>query len=482
MNLYDVFCRTAKRQPGHLAIVGPDRNSTYSYYQLHDAMEAVSEQLKSAGVRSGECVGLHYPSGREYIILNYALWRCGACVVPIPVELVPEEKQRICREIGLTAVVSRVDGIKAIEPYLQGQGTEILEDAVFTETKRSRTNPPGFGDLNAAFLRFTSGTTGTSKGVVLSHETIYDRIHAANDVLHIGPSDRVIWLLSMSYHFAVSIVAYLSFGATIVLCKSHFGAAIIQMVNEYQGTVIYGSPMHYELMAHDTSALMLPSLRLAISTTIALRSETLDAFNNRFHIPLTQAFGIIEIGLPCINWEKPMEKRGSVGKVLPAYDIRMDDIGLGNKLSAIKFRGKGLFDAYYDPWQPREQVMADGWFTTGDLGELDEEGYLFIRGRNKDIINVAGMKFFPQEVEQILDSHPSVMESSTYAHAHELFGEIPYANVVLKPGLPPPTEAELKEYCGRHLAAFKVPEKILFVKTLTRTASGKLIRQESKLD
>jgi long-chain acyl-CoA synthetase len=318
--------------------------------------------------------------------------------------------------------------------------------------------------------------------VVLSHETIFDRINAANQVLKIGPEDRVIWLLSMAHHFAVSIVAYLSFGAAIVLCRNHFAATIIKATAEHQGTLIYGSPIHYEMMAHDKSGVMLPSLRLAISTTTALGAETAREFASRFGLPLTQAFGIIEIGLPSINMEYQPGKAASVGKLLPAYEIRLDEVGLGDDLRAIRLRGKGFFDAYYDPWKTREEATEDGWFATGDLGSFDADGYLWIRGRQKELINVAGMKFFPRELEEVLESHPCVQEACVYPHRHERMAELPYALVVLNKGCPTkPTMEELQKHCGLSVAPYKVPVMILFVNELLKTASDKIIRDEERI-
>lgn len=477
VNLMDVFCRTAEKQPSHPAIIGPGKDDVYSYQHLLERIESIASRLLAAEIGTGSCVGLHYPSGREYVILTYALWRCGACAVPIAVELAPEEKHRICNEIHLDAVISKAETIGVIKPFQDGDPIPIIENIVVVPLESYREHPSGFSNIQAAFLRFTSGTTGTSKGIVLSHETIYDRIHAANEGLRICTEDRIIWLMSMSYHFAVSIVSYLSFGATIVLCENHLGATIIQTTVENMGTIIYGAPVHYDLVAHDRSLQLMSSLRLAISTSTSLRSEIAEAFYNRFKMPLSESYGIIEIGLPCNNLDKPISKQGSVGRVLPAYDIQIEDIGLGDELKAIKFRGKGFLDAYYSPWQTREKIMSDGWFATGDLGRLDEEGYLYILGRSKEMINVGGMKFFPQEVESILESHPYIKEAYIFAHHHKRLGEIPLAQVVLVQNLENPSiEQELKDHLRQHLTNFKIPEKIEFVDTLTKTASGKLIR------
>jgi acyl-CoA synthetase (AMP-forming)/AMP-acid ligase II len=160
----------------------------------------------------------------------------------------------------------------------------------------------------------------------------------------------------------------------------------------------------------------------------------------------------------------------------------MCDIGLGDDLKAIEVRGRGIIDAYYKPWRTREEILTDGWFATGDLGKLDEEGYLFILGRSKEVISVGGMKFFPQEVEAVLETYPGVKSACVFGHEHKRLGEVSHAQVVLQGGAGHSvTEAQLREHCLKHLTAFKVPEKIEFVDKLALTASGKLIRTQIKI-
>ncbi len=479
MNLIELFELRASSQPDQAAIIDPGKVAITSYGELLAQIDETAEILAEAGVKKGQCIGLHYRSGQDYIRFTYAVWRLGACVVPIPVELKTNEKLRICQDIVLHHIITDAAGKNELHatvaaPYAECAGGSIAE------VRQLKQPPQEFTHVNAAFIRFTSGTTGASKGVVLSHETIRDRIAAANDVLKIDHHDRVLWLLSMSYHFAVSIVAYLSYGAAIILAPNHFARTLIDCGRQHGATLIYGAPVHYDLMAADKSEEKLPDLRLAISTTIALRRKTVEAFHRRFGVRLSQALGIIEIGLPCIDLEMPEEKWGTVGKLLPSYEIRMEDVGMGDRLKEIKFRGKGLFDAYYDPWRWREEVMADGWFSTGDLGVLDDDGYLFIHGRSKDVINVAGMKFFPQEVERVLDAHPQVVESCVYAHRHEMFGEVPHARVILQPGSEL-DETALKQYLANQVAPYKIPERLLFTDSLLHTASGKLVRDEHRI-
>lgn len=236
--------------------------------------------------------------------------------------------------------------------------------------------------------------------------------------------------------------------------------------------------MQYDLMSRDRSRKMMDNLRLAISTATSLSVDTAQAFWDRFGVPLTQAFGVIEIGLPCINLHYAMEKMDSVGHVLPGFDIRLieQDESIGQ--SSISFRGKGILDAYYDPWQDRSDILDDGWFCTGDLGELDEDDCLYIRGRATEMINVGGMKFFPHEVETVLASHPAIEEAVVYPSRQGNSREFTCAQVVSKSDITNlPTSAELRQYCAKRLAHFKVPQEVEYVSSLERTASGKILRR-----
>jgi long-chain acyl-CoA synthetase len=480
MNLDELFQQTARRQPEQPAIIDA-RAGIRTYRELTEEIDRAASELRRAGVSAGDCVGLHCASGANYIVLNYAIWRCGGCVVPVPMELAPDEKAEIARQIALDYVVSPKAQATQLAAVTHDDQTELSAGFVLAPALRLCNRPAGFAEINAAFIRFTSGTTGASKGVVLSHETIFDRITAANGVLMLGPPDRVAWLLSMSYHFAVSIVAYLNFGAAIILPENHLAPAVVDAVDRYQATIMYASPMHYTLIAGYQGTVPLTSLRLALSTTSSLTAATARQFRERCGISLSQALGIIEVGLPCINTEHAAEKPESVGRVLPAYELRLDDAGFGD-LKQLAFRGPGLLDAYYHPWRRREELMVEGWFRTGDVGEVDADGCIHLRGRSSDVINSAGMKFFPQEVEKVLVSHPLVAEACVFARDHERFGEIPCARVRLE-GTVDKSNAEnvpnkLRRYCEQHLASYKVPLEIEVVRRLPRTGSGKVLRRD----
>jgi long-chain acyl-CoA synthetase len=477
INLYEILRDTARRQPEQPAILGPGLADCLSYRALNEAIDVAGDALRQAGLRPGCCVGLHLASGVHYIVFTYAVWRSGGCVVPLPLELTASEKQEMLREIAVDWVISEKRAASFLQPFQKTAGAALPSPVYAIPVASPQAHPTGFGAINSAFIRFTSGTTGTSKGVVLSHETIHDRIRAANEALHLGPDDRVLWLLSMAYHFAVSIVGYLSFGAAIILPANHFAPALLDASRRHRATLIYGSPTHYAWLAGCEQDAGLAGVRRALSTTTALDLSTAERFQRRFGLPLTQALGIIEVGLPFINTDFAADRPGAVGRVLPAYRLRMEDVGWGPGLGEVLLAGPGFLDAYYRPWRPRAEIMPDGWFRTGDVGELDADGCLFLRGRTKDVISVAGMKFFPQEVEAVLMAHPGVESACVFAAPDARLGEAAAAHVVLRSRSGAISERELLEFCRTRLAAFKVPQRIELVATLRRTASGKVLHR-----
>ncbi len=486
LNLAECFFQQAEQQPGHPLILGQELDDKTSYAEFQAIVESLSGKLRDAGVNPGDNVGLHYQSGRDYIAFVYALWNCRACVTPLPFELTATEKQQIFQYIHIDAAISSVRLLDQLvgATTTAPEAIPLTEQAVYLKLNAQCEAPPQLAGINAAFIRFTSGTTGDAKGVVLSHESIFERILAANQILEIGAKDRILWLLSMDYHFAVSIVAYLTFGASIILPKNGFGITLLTAASRHRATLIYGSPTHYAMMTQDDSnASLPPELRLAIVTTTALHEDAAYHFYQRFGRVLNETYGIIELGLPAINVSQSRDKQGSVGRMLPDYALRLD-CPPGQQQGEITIKGKGMLDAYYSPWRSREALLQqnDGWFRTGDLGRLDADGFLYIVGRSKEMISVGGMKFFPEEVETVLEKHPAIQSATVFGVKEKSsWGEPAWSHLVLKENEDQPSDDQLRTYCKQYLASHKIPGRFLWVGHLSYTASGKKIRNPDKL-
>lgn len=465
------------------ALIHRDRVVTFG--ELQDLTDRAASGLAATGLltRPFTRVGLCCPNGLDHVLFSLAVLKAGGCLVPIPGELTSYERDDLIRSTAVNlALVAGGESWhrKAGEAHEVSSG-ELKADLLKGLLGAGQAGAPSFDEaalaaLHPALIRFSSGTTGHSKGVVLSHQTLLDRVHACNARLRIGPGDRVIWVLPMAHHFAVSIILYLLHGATTVILDSHLGPDVLDGLRKHAGTVLYGSPFHHQLLAEAPGAAPLPHLRLAVSTAAALTSETARRFQEVFGLPLTQGFGIIECGLPLLNNEEAGTNPLALGRRQPAFDIRVaepDASGVGE----LCLRGPGLFDAYLSPWQTRgEATDEDGYFHTGDLARLTEDGTVTLVGRLKAVINVAGMKVFAEEVESALNAHPAIAESRVSAQAHSLLGSVPVAEYVVAAGISPPSRAGLVKHCRARLANHKIPALFVPVDSLPKTASGKMRR------
>ncbi len=330
-------------------------------------------------------------------------------------------------------------------------------------------------DQDGAFIRFSSGTTGACKGVVLSHRAIFERTDAADRALQIRRSDRILWVLSMSFHFVVTILLFLRRGATIIACEENFPDSVAAAVGRTKPTFIYAAPFHYDSLASMkvVTKEALGGVRLAISTAVALSPITAKRFYDVFGILPSQAYGIIEVGLVAVNTSQDFSKALSVGKVLPDYQLKFANIR-NDGAGRILLKGKGIFDAYLYPLRKAGKIFRNGWFNTGDIGRIDQDGYLYITGRTKNIINFCGMKVFPEEVEAVLNRYPQVKESRVYGVGHAEYGQLVYADIV--PEVKTINIGSLRLFCYRELAKYKVPKYFQVVSSLPKTKSGKIKR------
>ena len=216
---------------------------------------------------------------------------------------------------------------------------------------------------------------------------------------------------------------------------------------------------------------------MAVSTAVSLNGKVAKEFREKFGFEVSVAYGIIEIGLPFINHSGNSEFRSSVGKMLPGYEIYIEDKDVKG-IGSVYLKGPGIFDAYFSPWQIRNQALKEGWFKTGDLGRIDENGFLYLYGRSDQIINFMGMKIFAEEVKQVLESFPEIHEAFIYGEPHDSFGQIPKARIVLQSTKLPLDIDGLRRFCYEVLASYKVPKDFECVDSLKKTMNGKTMIEQ----
>lgn len=479
MNIVDVIRGETSNYLDKSAII--DGNNQISYAELFAAIDGLAAELKACGIRPAQRVALLCGDSIDYIVINLAVLSISAVIVPVFPSSSRDEINTIIEKMSINYLISErpihfQDNTKQILFNYTGKKEFFLYHRLLGEQISAE-----YYTINPAFIRFSSGTTGINKGVVLSHESIIQRTDAANKGLKITSEDIIIWILSMTFHFVVTIFLFLRRAATIVLCSSEFPQALIDGLKRCKATFIYASPFHYYMLSHTDVFRpdLLSGVRIAVSTATNLPNDNAGDFYEKFGFELSQAYGIIEVGLPFINCSADKTKRGSVGRILPDYEIKIvnpDAEGIGE----IRLRGKGMFSAYFWPWQSRDNLSQDGWFSTGDLGRLDKDDYLFLVGRTNSLINYCGMKIFPYEVEAVLNQHPAIKESLVFGIPHPQYGQLPGAKIILENTAEEKFDSnDLRKFCYQHLASYKVPKEFYTVSCLAKTTSGKLKRGSS---
>ncbi len=477
MNIVRIIQQETNKYSDHIAL--REAVSSLTYAQLLENVIEIAEKLKSHDIKKYDRVALLCPEGMDYIILVLAILYLDAVAVPIHLNSSKTETKRIIEDMKIGYLICEETLFGSDEKYVPFLTSYQKYSFVIRGFNGKLTEQNEFESMNPAFIRFSSGTTGKSKGVVISHQSILERTDAADQVLKISSQDVILWVLSMSCHFVVTILLFLRRGATIVLCEQSLPQGLIVGLSQQEITFIYATPIHYQAMVRSENVNIdnCSQVRMAVSTAVSLNEQVAREFREKFGTEVSPAYGLIEIGLPCINHSGDPETRMSVGKLLPGYEIYIEDKDV-NGIGPVYLRGPGMFDAYFKPWQNRYQVLKEGWFKTGDIGRLDENGFLYLCGRLDQVINFMGMKIFAEEVKQVLESFPGIHQAFVYGEQHDSFGQIPKARIVLESTKLQLNIDELRRFCYEVLAGYKVPKDFECVASLKKTKNDKIMIEQ----
>jgi len=476
MNVFDTLSRASRQWPDRLAII--DAAGSLDYRSLWRDIEELRVQLARLGVREGQGVGIRARNGRGFVIGALAALGCGAVVMPIPQQMRPDELSDMLVRAPLSFILD--DGCARDRIGENTSGVEVPGGNGLRFTRVDSSGVPLTASIrDAAFVRFTSGTTGAAKGVVLTHRDVLERMHAANTGLGLTCEDRVLWVLPMAYHFYVSILLYLEVGATIVVNPDYLATSILDAAARHDASFLYVTPMHVRLLVCECAGRTLPpSLKRVMSVSSRLDPQVARDFLARYHVPVAQGYGIIEVGLPIMNIEEAAEHPEAIGRPLPSFDAAILDEALEpaprNETGQLALRGPGMFAGYLSPARSRAEVLQRGWFLTSDLAHRDGAGRIVLDGRTSSVIHVAGHKVFPEEVAAVLDLHPAVLRSRVSARPHPQLGEAVYAEVQLRGGSSSPASEDILSFCRHRLSNHKVPTALEFVAELNLTPSGKV--------
>ncbi len=474
--VYEILKAAAQQWPDNIAV--HDEHGGISFHELFIEAEDLRKQLVGLGIKEGMGIGVMAANGRNFIIGIFAAVGTGAVVMPMSQQLKRAEIDDILQDAKLHAVI---DDRTAAQPLDAVETVIAMKNGSFRFGFTGVDASVAFAPFvnQPAFIRFTSGTTGKSKGVIVSHQSVLDRVDGANNGLKLGPGDTVIWVLPMAYHFIVSVILYVRFGAAIAVAKDFLAKNIIEITNQQLGTLLYASPVQIRLLANDAGTEQMPSLKKVISTSAAIGVDVCKAFKERFKLDVSQAYGIIEIGLPILNYTKSAEHPEAVGYAQPGYTVDILDENNNplpsGSIGNLGIKGPGMFDAYLLPPTLSKDILQNSYFLTADYASKTEDGLIKVEGRSKSVINISGLKVFPEEVEAVLEMIPEIKQARISSSPHPLLGQIIEAEVVLNDGAKIDVE-DVLTYCKKRLSAFKAPQRLKVVESLPMTGSGKLQR------
>jgi long-chain acyl-CoA synthetase len=479
---------TATRVPGHLALACEDETLTYSEYRA--CVAGLALELQAAGLGRGERVVLLMGNSLDIAIATYAVQAAGAQVVPLNPSYTASELAQVLSRARARGIIHDA----AVAPALAQTG--IAFDARYSigngPGEQRLTRWRGQTDLTLPLpdpdglstLLYTGGTTGVPKGVNLSHRGVATNISQREALLPTRcGQERVLGITPLFHVYAVSTCLYLTVYAqsTLVIVPRYRPDTVLRDIARHRITLLAGSPTIFMgLMAYEGfKDADLSSLRLCVSGSAALPEDTLKRWEAATGCVVCEGYGQTEAGpVIAFNPFEGLRKPGSVGPAAPQTEIQIVDVATGEQvmpvgeMGEIRVRGPQLMTGYDGLPEETAQTLRGGWLYTGDIGTLDEDGYLTIRDRKKEMVIVSGFNVYPREIEEVLFRHPGVAEAAVIGKPDAYRGEVILAYVV--PSDPALTEAALRDYLAGHLVKYKWPEHIYLVPSLPKTSVGKL--------
>ncbi len=491
MNLYEIIQRGADRFADRPALIFGDVVTTYS--ELKTQVDSFAKELLSLSVKRGDRVALLLPNCPLFVAAYFATASLGAVVVPANPTLKPAELTYLWNDAKVSVVFTFPPVLPAVTEAQKGVPSlqhvfafspDISPGEILLGGKAEVSPPVPPSDADLAVILYTSGTTGHPKGAMLSHKNLCRNVEQVQACLEFLPKDVFLTVLPLFHVFAATVCqnVCLAAGCASVLVPQFSPAAMFERIETRRVTIFCGVPAMFGamLLAKTERDPDLSSLRFFVSGGAPLPASTLQALEAKFGVPVLEGDGPTECSpVTSVNPPDGVRKVLSVGPPLPGVEVKIFDDEEQelpvNEIGEIVVRGDNVMLGYLNQPEATLEAMKGGWYHTGDLGKLDEDGYLFIVDRKKDMVITGGLNVYPREIEEVLAAHPAVAMSAVIGVPNALRGEELLAIVVRKPG--EVTERELITFCREKLANYKVPRRVLFRDTLPLGGSGKVVKR-----
>ena len=497
-NLGDIPPYAAERYGDKTALIFQDK--AFTFRDLENLTNRLAQSLRKLGINPGERVSIYSNNSWEWVVSYYAIAKLGGVINPINVMLKPEEVCFVVQDCGAKAIILSADkagptreatksvpGLEHIISYENaGEGILFFQDLLDKGSPEPMRSSAGHGDIST--IGYTSGTTGHPKGASLTHRAVLvNACMTAN--MHMKTSqDRVVTALPCAHVYGnVVMHGELALGGTLILLPRFSELDALQAIQKYRATMFEGVPtMYMYLLSYpDLHKFDLSSLTRCTVGGQTMSVDKMVEVEKRFGCPLLELWGMTELaGLGTTHPYYGKNKLGSIGVPLPYTEAKIVDAEDAAKtlkageIGELMFRGPIVMEEYWGNEEAtRETIEEDGWLHTGDVCYMDEDGYIFVVDRKKDMIITAGYNIYPAELERVILKLDKVAICAVGKEPDELKGELAKAFVVLKPGARA-TEDEILSFCRQHLANYKVPRGVYFVDDVPKTSTGKIMRRK----
>ncbi|MBK7022345.1 MAG: long-chain fatty acid--CoA ligase [Sulfuritalea sp.] len=494
MNVAEYLEQHAAAEPDRVAIRFEGRSITYG--QLNRDSNRLASAMRQSGIAVGDRVALYLPNVPQFAVAYYAAQKLGVVPVTINAILKTEEVRYLLDDSGAVAVLTVSELTRHVPADCAALRLRIVVDEAVM--------PAGWvalGDLlgrgsesfdsvqraseDVAALLYSSGTTGFPKGVALTQHNIHSNIALPPKSRYSDyrPGDRLATFLPLFHVYGQNYImnAAILAGATIVLFPRFIPDIVLRAIGDEHITHFFAVPTIYiGLLNMDLSPYDLSSLRYEMSAAATMPEEISRRWAERFGRRVYEGYGLTECSpFSCYN-DSEEHRFGSVGRAIEGFELKIFDesdheLPFGEQ-GEIVIRGDGVMQGYWNRPEESKVALRGGWLHTGDVGRMDQDGYVYITDRGKDMINVSGFKVWPAEVEQYLYKMPGIQEVAVYGVPAVPQGEQVAAAVVLKPGATVSAD-DIIAYCRENIAAYKVPARIDLVAELPKSASGKILKR-----
>ena len=492
-NLAENLIAAVQRHPDRIAIRMDEVEMPYA--SLDSASARVAGLLVGKGIKPGDHVGVMLPNVPYFAVVYYGVLRAGGAVVPMNVLLKDRETSYYLKDADAKAIFAWHECAGPARAGAQAAGAELIEvrpgrfEQLLGETPPLDRVASRTGHDTAVVL-YTSGTTGTPKGAQLTHANLNRNVETVARMLELVPADVLLGALPLFHAFGQTcgLNAAIASGAELTLIPRFDPDKALEILERDRVTIFEGVPTMFSAMLHSDRRDKVDTftLRFCVSGGAAMPVEVMSRFETAFDCIVLEGYGLSETSpLASFNHPRQQRKPGSIGTPVDGVEMKVvdddgSDVAAGDA-GEILIRGHNVMKGYLNRSQATaEAIDADGWFRTGDVGRVDEDGYFFIVDRKKDMIIRGGYNVYPREIEEVLHEHPAVREAAVVGVAHAELGEEVGAAVALKPGASA-DPGELRSFVKGRVAAYKYPRHLWIVEELPKGPTGKILKREIEI-